>query len=89
MKIYKHTFSEFEIGVPFDVVLPLGCRIFDVDFQNASIVMWYSSCAIQGYVGEAPRKFVWVFTGDEVSNIATYIKTLQLTNGLVVHLFGV
>ena len=90
-KIWKHHLptetQEFELDLPSRV--PLTIQV-----QDGLPVMW-SVCLVHKDTPDIrTRKFVWVMTGEKVpasvrSVPPSYLGTVQILHGLVLHLFEV
>lgn len=70
----------------FSLPMSPPITIIDVQEQNGNFTMWYSRPADEKFV--RAEYFRWIQTGEDFPNkYKECVKTIQLTNGLVFHLF--
>jgi hypothetical protein len=82
MKIYKYPMIAEPLQ-PFEVQVPVGSYLLDVQEQNGQLVAWMaaSDSKFRGVI-----EFIWVWTGQEIPEGYYYLLTVQHEN-LVLHLF--
>jgi len=84
--IYKYEIPV--IGKAFELNLPIGHAICDINHQNDKLYMWIMVDPDQP---KQPLKMMVVGTGWVMKDCSNmwFMKTIHMPNGLVWHLFGV
>lgn len=84
--IYKYEIPV--IGEVFEINLPLGYTICDINHQNDELFMWV---LIELNVPKIPLKFMVIGTGKVIQDCSNmwFMKTIHMPNGLVWHVFAV
>jgi len=76
------------IGEVFELKLPKDCVICDIQLQGSMIFLW---AIVVTHAEFVTRKFLIVGTGWKLDDVELmyFMKTVQMPNGLVWHVFEV
>lgn len=74
------------IGEVFELKLPKDCTICDIQLQENVICLW---AIVDTHAEFITHKFLIVGTGWKIDDVEllNYMKTIQMPNGLVYHVF--
>lgn len=85
--IYKYILPNIIPQQEFNVNIPKSHKFLDCQMQGIDPVMWFDVNPNDPFV---QVRFLWIWTGQSVppsSYCKRYLKTVQLPNGNVAHLY--